>query len=75
MSIKEKLCEVNLKILQLQSMLNAIRCIDQRFAYTYLLTEFQILTQPPNLHCFGELELGPGQHLPTCAGLAHGQRL
>ena len=31
MSIEQKLCEV--KIFQLQSMLNAIRCIDQRFAF------------------------------------------
>ena len=32
MSIEQKLCEV--KIFQLQSMSNAIRCIDQRFAYS-----------------------------------------
>ena len=31
MSIEQKLCEV--KIFQLQSMSNAIRCIDQRFAF------------------------------------------
>ena len=31
MSIEQKLCEV--KIFQLQSMLNAIRCIDQRFVF------------------------------------------
>ena len=31
MSIERKLCEV--KIFQLQSMSNAIRCIDQRFAF------------------------------------------
>ena len=31
MSIEQKLCKV--KIFQLQSMSNAIRCIDQRFAF------------------------------------------
>ena len=31
MSIEQKLCK--LKIYQLQSMLNAIRCIDQRFVF------------------------------------------
>ena len=31
MSIEQKLCEV--KIFQLQSMSNAIRCIDQRFVF------------------------------------------
>ena len=31
MSIEQKVCEVN--IFQLQSMSNAIRCIDQRFAF------------------------------------------
>ena len=31
MSIEQKLCEV--KIFQLQSMSNVIRCIDQRFAF------------------------------------------
>ena len=31
MSIEQNLCEV--KIFQLQSMLNAIRCVDQRFAF------------------------------------------
>ena len=31
MSIEQKLCKV--KIFQLQSMLNVIRCIDQRFAF------------------------------------------
>ena len=42
-----------------------------------VLTELLILTQTSDLHCFGELEvlnLGPGQHSPTCAGLAYGQR-
>ena len=31
MSVEQKLCEV--KIFQLQSMSNAIKCIDQRFAF------------------------------------------
>ena len=31
MRVEQKLCEV--KIFQLQSMSNAIRCIDQRFAF------------------------------------------
>ena len=31
MSIEQKLCEV--KIFQLQSMLNALRCINERFAF------------------------------------------
>ena len=34
-----------------------------------------LLTWTFNFHCFEHLESGPGLHSPTCAGLAHGQRL
>ena len=45
MSIEQKLCEV--KIFQLRSMLNTIRCIDQRFVFKNFVSGLDIQLKNP----------------------------